>query len=214
MLREMKFFLSFPWHYDPCRIISEMRVKNKNIPYVHEARLEVEKFANQTVWEPNTLVEVEQQAPPTTVPPTNTPQVPKEKRPRQDLSPPVTEVFFEEFQLHTKRPKTSSVPGPIWEKEAPPTIVIKSVIPPFGSSLYKDITPALPKKYTNSPLDTQPGKTGPKLSIFEKYELIKKKNQTLTSSTCAQFWKQTSTAQHRLLYAFDTEKGRMHMAFL
>jgi hypothetical protein len=63
-------------------------------------------------------------------------------------------------------------------------------------------------------LTTQPGKGGPKLSIFEKYELIKKKNQTLTSSTCAQFWKEMSTAQHRLLSAFDTEKGRMHMAFL
>jgi hypothetical protein len=90
----------------------------------------------------------------------------------------------------------------------------KSIIPPFGSSLYKDITLTLLKKSIDSPLDTQPGKTGPKLSIFEKYELIKKKNQTLTSSTCAQFWKQTLTAQHRLLSAFDTEKGRMHMAFL
>jgi hypothetical protein len=215
MLREMKFFMSFPWHYDPCGIISEMRVKNKNIPYVHEARPEVEKFANQTVWEPNTLVEVEQQAPPTTVPPTTMPQVPKEKRPRGRIYLLLSLRYLpKEFQLHTKRPKTSSVPGPTGEKEAPPTTVTKSVIPPFGSSLYKDITPALSKKSTDSPLNTQPGKTGPKLSIFEKYELIKKKNQTLTSSTCTQFWKQTSTAQHRLLSAFDTEKGRMHMAFL
>ena len=36
----------------------------------------------------------------------------------------------------------------------------------------------------------------------------------LTSNTYAQFWKQTSTTQNRLLFAFDTEKGRMHMAFL
>jgi hypothetical protein len=83
MLKEMKFFMSFPWHYDPCRIISEMWVKNKNIPYVHESKLEIEKFANQTVWVPDTLIEVEQQVPLTTVPPTTTPQVPKEKRPRQ-----------------------------------------------------------------------------------------------------------------------------------
>jgi predicted secreted protein len=55
---------------------------------------------------------------------------------------------------------------------------------------------------------------GPKLSIFEKYELMKKRNQTLINSTCAQFWKQTSTAKHRLLSAFDTKKGKMHMAFL
>jgi hypothetical protein len=59
MLREMNFFMSFPWHYDPCGIISEMRVKNKNIPYVHVSRPEVEKFANQTAWEPNTLIKVE-----------------------------------------------------------------------------------------------------------------------------------------------------------
>jgi hypothetical protein len=52
------------------------------------------------------------------------------------------------------------------------------------------------------------------MSIFEKYELIKKRNQTLTNSTCTQFLKQTSTAQHRLLSAFNTEKGRIHMAFL
>jgi hypothetical protein len=44
--------------------------------------------------------------------------------------------------------------------------------------------------------------------------MIKKKNQMLTRSTYAQFLKKTSTTQHRLLSAFDTEKGRMHMAFL
>jgi hypothetical protein len=189
MLKEMKFFMSFPWHYDPYGIISEMRVKNKNIPYVHVSKPEIEKFANQTMWLPDTLVEVEQQVPLTTVPPMTMPQVPKEKRPRQDLSLPVMEVSSEEFQFHTKRPKTISVPGPTREKEAPPTIVTKSVIPPLGSSLHKDITPVVPKKSTDSPLDTQPGKTGPKLSIFEKYEMIKKKNQTLTSSTYAQFQK-------------------------
>jgi ParB-like chromosome segregation protein Spo0J len=37
---------------------------------------------------------------------------------------------------------------------------------------------------------------------------------SVTNNTYAQFWKQTSTTQHRLLSSFDTEKGRMHMAFL
>jgi hypothetical protein len=76
------------------------------------------------------------------------------------------------------------------------------------------ITTVLPKTTIDTPPINQPGKTGPKLSIFEKYDLIKKKNQTLTNNTYAQFWKKTSTAQHRLLSAFDTEKGRMHMEFL
>jgi len=44
--------------------------------------------------------------------------------------------------------------------------------------------------------------------------MIKKKNQTLTNNTYSQFWKQTSTTQHRLLSSFDTEKGRMHLEFL
>jgi hypothetical protein len=95
LLKEMKFVTSFTWHYDPCGIISEMRVKNKNILYVHESRPEVEKFTNQTVWEPNTLVEAEQQDSPATISQTTTPQVLKEKRPRQDLSLPVTEVSSE-----------------------------------------------------------------------------------------------------------------------
>jgi hypothetical protein len=143
-----------------------------------------------------------------------TPHVPKEKRPRQDLSLPIIEVSSEEFQLHTKRPKTIAFPGLTGEKEALSTTVTKVGIPPFSSSLHKVITPALPNKSTNSPVNTQPSKVGPKLSTFEKYELIKKRNQTLTNSTCTQFWMQTSTMQHRLLSTFDTEKGRMDMAFL
>jgi hypothetical protein len=59
LLREMNFEVSFLWNYDPCGIISEMRVKNKNVPYVHTPKPELEKFANQTEWEPNTLVEIE-----------------------------------------------------------------------------------------------------------------------------------------------------------
>jgi hypothetical protein len=86
--------------------------------------------------------------------------------------------------------------------------------PPLNESLQHIITLVLPKKSTDTPSITQLGKVGPKLSIFEKYDVIKKRNQTLTSSTCTQFWKHTSTAQHRLLLAFDTQKGRMHMAFL
>jgi hypothetical protein len=70
------------------------------------------------------------------------------------------------------------------------------------------------KKQTDTSLINQSNQGGPKLSIFEKYDMIKKKNQMLTSNTYAQFWKQTSMAQHRLLSSFDTEKGRMHMAFL
>jgi hypothetical protein len=154
MLREMKLFMSFPWYYDPCGIILEMRVKKKNIPYIHEYRPKVDKFANQKAWEPNTLVEVQQQDPLAIESQTTTPQVPKEKMPRQDLSSPFTEVSSKEFQLHTKMPKTISVPGPIREKESMSTTVTKVDRPPFSSSLHKGITSVLPKKCTNSPLTT------------------------------------------------------------
>jgi hypothetical protein len=54
---------------------------------------------------------------------------------------------------------------------------------PFGSSQLKEVTKTL--KSIDSPLDTPPSKTGPKLGIFEKYDMIKKKNQMLTSNTYA-----------------------------
>jgi hypothetical protein len=73
LLKEMKFEVSFLWHYDPCGIISEMRVKNKNVPYVHIPKPEIERFVNQTEWEPNTLEEIEQQDPSVTISQTTTP---------------------------------------------------------------------------------------------------------------------------------------------
>jgi hypothetical protein len=222
MLRGMKFLTSFTWHNDPCRIISEMSVKNKNAPYAHEPKPEIERFSNQTEWEPDTLVDVEpivrmeRQVPSKSVPPTATPQNPKEKRPRQESSSPVTEVSSEEFKMHAKKPRTFPTIGTTVEQEITTTTVatprVKPASLPFGSSHQKSLTSAI--KSIDSPTDAPPSKTGPKLGIFEKYELIKKKNQTLTTSTYAQFQKQSSTAQHRLLSAFDTEKGRMHMAYL
>ena len=59
LLKEMKFFVSFIWHYDTRGTILEMRIKNKNIPYVHTSRPEIEKFIDKIEWEPNTLVETE-----------------------------------------------------------------------------------------------------------------------------------------------------------
>jgi hypothetical protein len=195
ILKEMKFFKSFVWHYDPYGIISEMRVNNKSVPYAHEPKPEIEKFANQTEWEPDTLIDeeqqtkVEQQTPSTSALTATTPQVNKEKRPRQESSPLVTEVSSDEFQIHSKKPKTVSVPGATIEQEVSTTTVtttiVKLVTLPFGSSQHKEISTTI--KSTGSPLDTPPSKTGPKLGIFEKYDLIKKKNQTLTTSTYAQF---------------------------
>jgi hypothetical protein len=97
ILKEMKFGISFSWHYDPCGIIAEMRLRNKISPYAHVPRLEIEKFMNQTKWEVNTLENVEQKSPPDIISKTTTPHIPKEKRPRKDTSPLITEVLAEEF---------------------------------------------------------------------------------------------------------------------
>jgi len=51
-------------------------------------------------------------------------------------------------------------------------------------------------------------------TIFDTFREIKIRNEILNKTTYAQFWKQSATAQGRLLSAFDSEKGKMHMAFL
>jgi len=51
-------------------------------------------------------------------------------------------------------------------------------------------------------------------SIFDNYKEIKCRNELLKVTTYNQFQKQTSSTQHNLLLAFDTEKGRIQMAFL
>jgi hypothetical protein len=195
LLREMKFTTSFPWHYDPHGIISEMRVKNKNSPYVHEPRPEIEKYANQTDWEPDTLEDVgpiirsEQQGPSSSALPANTPQALKEKRPRQESSPPVTEVSMEEFHIHSKKPKTVSTISTTVSTTAAATAIItpltthgaKPSSSPLGSSQHQEVT----LKSRDSPLDTPSRKTGPQLDILERYDSIKKKNQSLTSSAYA-----------------------------
>ena len=93
LLKEMKFNTSFIWRYDQSGIIAEMRSKNKISPYDHTLKPEIEKYVNQTEWEANTLVDTErQESPSVSFSQTTTPQIPKEKRPRKDSSPSITEV--------------------------------------------------------------------------------------------------------------------------
>jgi hypothetical protein len=70
------------------------------------------------------------------------------------------------------------------------------------------------RKQTNTTLSAESSHEHTGSNIFDKYKQIKLRNELLNNNTYAQFWKQTSTAQHRLLLAFDTEKGRMQMEFL
>jgi hypothetical protein len=129
----MKFSLSFPWHYDPCGIIAETRLKNKISPYAHVPKPEIEKFMNQTEWEENTLTDIEQHPSPAIISQTITPQVPVEKRPRKEVSPSVTEVSAEDFQVYRKRPKTSHTPDRSGGEETQSTIVMEGEHSPLFS---------------------------------------------------------------------------------
>jgi hypothetical protein len=139
---------------------------HSNIPYVHSSRPEIEKFSNQTEWEPNTLVETEQEELSVTVSQTTTPQAPKEKRPRQDVSPSIIEVSSEEFQLHTKRPKTSQALDMASEKGMQSTTTLEVDRSLLHKRNKQIMTTVLPKNSTYTPPASQPSKIGPKLSIF------------------------------------------------
>jgi len=66
----------------------------------------------------------------------------------------------------------------------------------------------------NTTLTTESTNGQPESNIFYKYKQINQRNELLNNKTYAQLWKQTSTAQYRLLSAFDTKRGRIQMAFL
>jgi hypothetical protein len=67
------------------------------------------------------------------------------------------------------------------------------------------------KTYTTPTTKSTHGKT--ESNIFDKYKQIKQRNELLNNSTYAQFWKQASTTQQRMMSKFDRERGRIEMAF-
>jgi hypothetical protein len=116
--------------------------------------------------------------------------------------------------VYTKRSKNTRTTHRYGEEETQSTKVAEGEHTPLLSSNHQMMSTSSSKKQIDTTVTTQPPPTSIKLSIFEKYDLIRKKNEMLTNHTYGQFWKHTSTTQHRFLSAFDTEKGRMHMAFL
>jgi hypothetical protein len=151
LLKDMNFSTSFIWHYDLCGIIAEMRLKNKSSPYAHTLKPEIEKFLNQTEWEVNTLEDIEQQSPLAMISQTTTPQVPKEKRPRKDVSPSVTEVSAEDFQVYTKRPKTTHTTHRSGEEETQSTKVVEGERSPLLSTSHQMMS-TLPQRRKLLPL--------------------------------------------------------------
>jgi len=47
------------WQYDPHGIINKLRIKFKLGPFIHHPRPDIERFANQSEWLENTLIEMD-----------------------------------------------------------------------------------------------------------------------------------------------------------
>jgi hypothetical protein len=146
LLKEMKFSTSFTWHYDPCGIIAKMRSKNKSFAYAHTLKPKIEKFVNQTKWEVNTFEDTEQHPPLIMISKTTTPQVPKDKRPRKYFYPSLTKVSAEDFQVYTKRPKTTHTTHRFGEEETQTTKVVEGEHTPLLSSIHKMVSTSSSKK--------------------------------------------------------------------
>ena len=162
----MKFNIIFSWHYDPCGIIAETRLKNKISPYAHVPKPEIEKFMNQTEWEMNTLGDSEQQPPSTSVSQTITPQVSAEKRPRKEVSLLVTEVSTKDFRVYRKNTKTNHTPERSRGEETQSTIAVEGENSPFFSSSHKMMSTSSSKNQVDTTLTTQPSQGSAGLSIF------------------------------------------------
>ena len=57
ILQQMKFQKSFMWRYDPQEFMTRLRKKAKLWPYINHLIPKIERFANQSEWVENTLVD-------------------------------------------------------------------------------------------------------------------------------------------------------------
>jgi hypothetical protein len=123
-------------------------------------------------------------------------------------------VSSEDFQVYRKRDKTSHTPDLLKEGEMQSTIVMEGPHSSTFSGSQFIVSTSSSKKQTDTTLSAKSSHEPTGSNIFDKYKQIKQRNELLNNNTYAQLSKKTSTSQHRLLSAFDTEKGRMQMEFL
>jgi hypothetical protein len=82
--------------------------------------------------------------------------VPKEKRPRKDASPSITEISTEDFLVYSKRPKTTHNTHRSREEETRSTKVANGESTPLPSSDHQMISTSSSKKKTDTTMTTQP----------------------------------------------------------
>jgi hypothetical protein len=181
----MRFTQSSTWSYDPFGVISELKVKQRSTPYSHTQKPEVEKYMNQIEWKEDTLLETEEELALVTASHTNTPQKKKDKRERKEVSPLVTEVSAEDFQVHRKRAKNIHAPHMLKEGE-----MKSSIEGPHYSSfsnshfIVSTSSPASQRKI-NTTLTAKSYHEKTESNIFDKYKQIKQINELLNSSAYA-----------------------------
>jgi hypothetical protein len=111
--------------------------------------------------------------------------VQEKKRDRKEFSPSVTKVSIEDFLVYRKRTKTHHTPDRSRGEETLSTIVIEGPHSSPLSGRQQTISSSSFDKNIDTTLTTKSSQGPIRLNIFEKYNLIKKKNEMLTNNTYA-----------------------------
>jgi len=194
--------LSFTWSYDPFGIISTLRIQLKSTPYNHTPRPELEKYTNQEEWSEGTLQEAYENI---------------------ISTPHVNTLVTKTNPLNRTTEETTFDPNLVKDSIIQPKNLNIGLIMSSGSRKLdfidlgdqeeaSRIGTTDPNYSFSKPMEiiqSKEANTAGYVNRFSKYREIKQNNETLKAHMYIQFWKQTSTSQHRLPSAFDSEKGRM-----
>ena len=101
------------------------------------------------------MLETEEQPPPVTASHTNTPQVQTKKRTRKEVSPSVTKVSAEDFQVYRKRDKTSHTLDMLRKGETHSTIVMEGPHASTFSSIHNIVATSSSKKKAYTTLSAE-----------------------------------------------------------
>lgn len=125
-----------------------------------------------------------------------------------------TDTSMKEFKLKYKKNPRKHMDK---VKESPQKTVINLTDIPDSSPIGGQSFPATPisERQQSLQVSSSTNVTGEKEEIvFDTFWEIKIRNEILKKNTYAQFWKQNATSQGILISTFDSEEGKMHMAFL
>ena len=121
------------------------------------------------------------------------------------MSPADSESQVADFLVFKRRKKTNTQEESLEEKGSQEqTILVLTCFPTISFAHIEETT--VSRGFCFSGCSTT--------KYFSRYKEIKRKNEALKVTTFSKFWKQTSTTQHKLLSALDSQKGQFQLAFL